>query len=59
MVTAYRWVNKGITASNGNRIKLESFKIGLQLLASKQAVMRCIPASGTHHGERQSELCLA
>ena len=47
MVTAYRWVNKGITTSNGNRIKLESLKIGSQLVTSKQAVNRFIQASQT------------
>ncbi|MDE0863929.1 MAG: DUF1580 domain-containing protein [Rubripirellula sp.] len=46
-VTFYRWVNRGITTSNGDRIKLESLKIGSQLVTSVQAVNRFIAASQT------------
>ena len=52
IVTAYRWVNKGITTSNGNRVKLESLKIGSQLVTSKQAVTRFIAASQTDEAVR-------
>jgi hypothetical protein len=50
--TVWRWARKGITTSNGNLIKLESLKIGSQLVTSKQAVTRFIAASQTDEAVR-------
>ena len=45
--TIYRWVSKGVTRSDGVKIRIESIKIGQQLLTSVQAVHRFIAASQT------------
>ncbi len=47
LVTAHRWVNKGVTRSDGVKIRLECIKIGTHLMTSKQAVTRFIVASQT------------
>ena len=38
--TAYRWVNRGITADDGHRVKLDAVKIGRQLITTREAVAR-------------------